>query len=57
MMQTQRPDNEIFSDADLRILFDTFEKRELFVKGMTKLINIITERTVNVPFVCLDRIE
>jgi len=42
---------EIFSQENLELLFPNKIQRDIFINGMNKLVNIICERTVNVPFV------
>lgn len=44
----------IFTEEELLALFPDAEQRKIFITGMKRLVKIITERTVNVPFVQLE---
>lgn len=44
----------LFTKDELNILFPNQIQRDIFIKGMNLLIKIITERTVNIPFIQLE---
>lgn len=47
----------IFTDDELKVLFPNQIQRDVFIEGMKRLFEVISERTVNVPFVQLNRVE
>lgn len=46
----------IFSKEELNILFNNKIQREIFIDGMTRLIDLIECRTVHTPFIKLNQI-
>lgn len=47
----------IFTQEELELIFPNMIQREKFMDGMNRLLAIIMERTVNVPFVQLEACE
>lgn len=41
----------LFSEEDLKILFPNQIQRDIFIKGMNKLVDYINSKTITVPFV------
>lgn len=47
----------IYTEEDLIILFEDHIKREVFIRGMKRLFDVINERTINVPFLNLECVK
>lgn len=47
----------IFTEDDLKHLFANESQREIFIQGINRLISVIQNRTVQVPFVELKEID
>jgi hypothetical protein len=46
-------DITLFTEDELKLLYPDKIQREIFIKGINQLIKIISNRTVNAPFIAL----